>query len=78
MSNETILIPYADGIKRNPNLTLTNVITYGNYDIGMCHLKITNFSIANDGFYDCSYFQSGKLHIQRFNVFIKSKWNMKV
>lgn len=77
MVNETTLTVYADGLNINPNLPITNVVIYDNYDIGMCHLKISNFSTANEGIYECIYFRSGILHIQRFNVFSKSKLNVK-
>lgn len=77
MVNDTTLIGYAHGLEINPNLPITNVVIYGNYTIGMCHLKISNFSTANDGIYECIYIRSGILHIQRFNVFSKSKLNVK-
>ncbi|XP_063411438.1 hemicentin-1-like [Mytilus trossulus] len=71
MVNDTTLTGYANGLEINPNLPITNVVIYGNYTIGMCHLKISNFSTANNGIYECSYIHSDILHIQRFNVFSK-------
>ncbi|CAC5380187.1 unnamed protein product [Mytilus coruscus] len=71
MPNETILIAYSEGLQINPNLTITNIAIYGNFTRGMCHLQIKNFSTANDGIYQCTYFRPGSINIQRYNVFSK-------
>lgn len=76
--NDTVLTPYSDGLRRNPFFNISNIRIYGNYNIGICYLKITNFSRINNGIYECSYFLSGNLHIRRYHVYTSamSKLNL--
>lgn len=76
--NDTVLTAYSAGVTINPYFNVTNIVIYGNYTIGKCHLKIENYSTANDGIYECSYIRSGNLHIQRYNVFSRSKLNVRI
>lgn len=76
MPNETVLLRYSDGLLTNPYLKLTNIAIYGNFTRGTCHMQIKNFSIANDGIYQCIYLVSGNINIRRYNVFSKSKSNI--
>ncbi|CAC5380205.1 unnamed protein product [Mytilus coruscus] len=70
-SDETVLIAYADGLHKSPFLNTTNIDIYGSYNDEMCYLRIKNYSKANDGVYECSYFLSGDIYIRRYNLFSK-------
>lgn len=73
MLNDTALVMYSDGLQINPNLNITNVDIY--FTEGLCHLKINNFSIVNDGIYQCSYFLNDIPHVSYYNIYSKSKLN---
>lgn len=75
MRDYTALVMYSDGLQINPNLNITNVDIYGNFTKGLCHLKINNFSIVNDGIYRCSHFLDDIPYVSYYNIYSKSKLN---
>lgn len=78
MRNDTVLVAYSDGLQINPKLNITNIDIYGNFTIGLCHLRINNFSNANDGIYQCTYLFNDIAYARHFNIYSKSKLNTSV
>ena len=64
---------YSTGLLLNPKLNKSNVDVVGDYGLGICNLKISNFSLDDEGTYDCQYFDV-YLSTKTYNVFVKSKY----
>lgn len=77
LRTETVLMTYSDGQQINPDLNIPNIDIYGNFTIGLCHLRVNNFSNANDGTYLCTYLHNAVLYVSYFNIYSKSKFNKK-